>query len=153
MRNSEEHGKDRNFVSKKEFDRMKANGALACIKDDGKNQYGIPKKLDGEVNIIDLDPDGLEKLKDEFSSKIISIALYQSPEVCDRRMKNRGDSEEDIKRRLDYNSKRFADINKVKNLLTEDLLDIVCCPKNENIQTTANAIWKVLNIYLAEFAF
>lgn len=150
MRCDEKPGVDRNYVNEKEFAKLLESGELGCIKHVDGNRYGIPKKFDNNLNIIDLDPNGLKNLKEEFSAKIISIALYQPPEVCKDRMKNRGDSEENIQSRLDYDSKRFADIDKVKNLVTDDLLDIVCCPKDENVQTTANAIWKMLNIHLSE---
>jgi len=144
---------DRKFVSDDDFDRLFNDGKLACIKRHSENRYAIPKEIDNNFNIMDLDPDGLKKLKNEISANIIPIVLYQPPEVCKERMKNRGDSEENIQSRLDYDSKRFDDIKKIINLVEEDLVQTVCCPRGVTVKATADAIWKMLNIHLSEWTF
>lgn len=148
MRRGEESGIDRNFVDEKEFARMKESGELGCIKHVDNNRYGIPKKIENGLYIMDLDPDWLKKLKNEISANIIPIVLYQPPEVCKERMKNRGDSEENIQSRLDYDSKRFDDIKKIINLVEEDLVHAVCCPRGVTVKATADAIWNVLKEYI-----
>ena len=143
-----ETNNDRKFVSDVYFDRLFKKGKLACIKIHGKNRYAIPKDINNNFNIMDLDPDGLKKLRNEISANIVPIVLYQPPEVCKERMKNRGDSEENIQSRLDYDSKRFDDIKKIINLVEEDLVQTVCCPRGVTVKATADAIWDVLREHI-----
>jgi len=148
MRPGEESGVDRKFVDEEEFAMLKESGQLGCIKHVDGNRYGIPKEIENSFNITDLDPNGLKKLKNEISANIIPIVLYQPPEVCKERMKNRGDSEENIQSRLDYDSKRFDDIKKIINLVEEDLVQTVCCPRGVTVKATADAIWDVLREHI-----
>ena len=148
MRPGEESGVDRKFVDEEEFAMLKESGQLGCIKHVDGNRYGIPKEIENSFNITDLDPNGLEKLRNEISANIIPIVLYQPPEVCKERMEKRGDSEENIQSRLDYDSERFDDIKKIINFVEEDLVHTICCPKDATVKATADAIWNILNAHL-----
>lgn len=144
MRPGEESGVDRKFVDEEEFARLKESGQLCCIKHVDGNRYGIPKEIENSFNITDLDPNGLKKLRNEISANIIPIVLYQPPEVCKERMEKRGDSEENIQSRLDYDSKRFAGIDTIKGRISEGSVHTVCFPRQVTVKATANAIWDVL---------
>jgi guanylate kinase len=92
------------FVSSEEFSKL--GEVLAYTKFAG-NEYGVTadKLNEGDIYIVDVD--GVHYLKKHFSGKPIKVlGLFCSPQILEERMRKRGDTEEDIKKRLDND--RFA---------------------------------------------
>jgi len=98
--------KCRIFVSKKEFAKIKkANGFIETNLFKG-NHYGSPREeierkiLDGESVIIELDLNGLKKIRSIYSN-VISIFIYADLKTLEERMQKRGrDSDREIAKRL-----------------------------------------------------
>lgn len=135
-RAGEVSGENRIFVTKEEFEEMRSNGELACLKKDRQgNQYAIPKSFSG--NIIDLDLNGIEKFRSEFPNvRILAIGLEQPGWKCAFRMMRRGDKMTNIYSRILNDKESF------KNM--DNVVDFVLHPRNQTVKETADAVWSII---------
>lgn len=104
IRKGEKHGVTYYFVTKEEFDRIEKieevtyNGNHYCIS---KNE--IEKKLGNNNKVFVIcDVNGMRQLKKFYPKEVVVIYIYTSFEEMERRMRLRGDSEESIRKRLEY---------------------------------------------------
>lgn len=95
------------FVSPEEFSKLEPVYAYGEYAGD---KYGVPPQ---ELNARDLyivEPSGIERLKSEYAErKIILLYLHASAELCEKRMKKRGDNPYNIKKRLKLDATVFED--------------------------------------------
>jgi guanylate kinase len=109
MRANEQQGREHIFVSLEEFQRMKANKQLLESQEVHPGRfYGIPKTtvesaIASEIDLIaDIEIYGAEVLRTHYPENVILIFVTpRSIEDLERRMRERGDSQEEIKKRLD----------------------------------------------------
>lgn len=105
IRKGEIHGVDYFFVSEEEFLKMIENEEfLEHITFNG-NYYGTNKNrlkeiLEKKHCILCIEANGAEKVKKHFKDQTISIFVYVPEEELEKRMKDRGDSQEHITRRI-----------------------------------------------------
>ncbi len=115
-RDSEEHGKWYNFVSKEEFRRRIAADEFleyACVF--GHHYYGTPRseltraREAGKDLVLEIDVQGAEQVKRKVPGAIGIFILPPSREELERRLRERGqDSDEEIKRRLERARQEIA---------------------------------------------
>ena len=95
------------FLSKEEFDRYEM---VAYTMFDG-NEYGVPAEMLDERELYVIDIEGVKTLRERYHGKpIVVIYLDITPEEAARRMRERGDSEEKISKRLANDEVMFADL-------------------------------------------
>ncbi len=89
------------------------------------NYYFCTKMQLDNSDIYIVDKSGLIKLyKNYFNKDIVSIYLEVSPEIVAQRMEQRGDSNEQIMTRLQYDSEAFKDV--------KEMCDFVCTNETQN---------------------
>lgn len=89
------------------------------------NYYFCTKTQLDNSDIYIVDKSGLIKLyKNYFNKDIISIYLEVSPEIVAQRMEQRGDSNEQIMTRLQYDSEAFKGV--------KEMCDFVCTNETQN---------------------
>lgn len=73
------------------------------------NEYGVPEKALDDADIYILEPSGIYKLKKEYKKKPIKVIYMKAPqELCTGRMYQRGDSTEQVRRRLATDAHKFS---------------------------------------------
>lgn len=106
MRINETQGNPYNFVDDETFERMVQNGDIFEKTERHGTKRGMSQKSFDEIldlekyPIKDCDKYGLKALKKIYGDKIISIFLTVPKKEIEKRLKIRGDSPEDLKRRL-----------------------------------------------------
>jgi len=107
IRPNEKEGIDYYFITEEEFKNKIDNGEIyewTCTKG---NYYGTPRENIKDLSklIIDIDLVGFERIKKDFEDeRIVSIYLYANDEERLRRMKRRGESQEEIEKRFKIES-------------------------------------------------
>ncbi len=95
------------FVSKEVFDSYEM---VAYTMFDG-NEYGVPAEMLDERELYVIDIEGVKTLRERYHGKpLVVIYLDITPEEAARRMRERGDSEEKITKRLANDAVMFADL-------------------------------------------
>ena len=104
MREGEVEGETYYYISKEEFEQIEKIEAVQY----GSNFYCISKmeienKFKGNEKLFVIcDVNGMEQVKNSYPEQVVVIYLYTSLEEMERRMRVRGDSEENIQQRLIY---------------------------------------------------
>jgi guanylate kinase len=106
-RSNEEHGKDYFFISKDEFERMKAASELAEFALVHGEHYGTPKVwLDGQLEqgmsiLLDIDVQGGVQIMKAYPGAVSIFVVPPSFKVLEERLRGRGsETEEAVTRRL-----------------------------------------------------
>lgn len=122
----EEEGKDYFFLTKEEFKQKiklkekiptHLHGFLEYAEYNG-NYYGLTRAQARKKNCIAIvEPEGLKQIKQTLSAlkksdaiPLVVFYLYASPKIREERLKHRGDTSEEIKKRLDIDKEKFKDI-------------------------------------------
>lgn len=123
-------------VSKEEFLRLEKEGYFLETNIYSGNYYGTPKHkiyevLNGKPYHCTKDINGVNALKDKLGNRVISIYI-RPPSLFElgKRMSSRGDSEEEIEKRLNYlfeanelENEKYADYIIINNDLMEAQLE------------------------------
>jgi guanylate kinase len=137
IREGEVEGETYYYVTKEEFDlidkieQVQYDSKFYCIsKMEIENKFKQSDKL-----YVICDVNGMEQVKKNYPNQVVVIYLYTTLEEMERRMRVRGDAEENIQNRLDYANQtnelengRFADYlieNKVLEDTKREVMDIV----------------------------
>jgi len=103
-REGEVEGETYYYVSREEFEKIekieevKYQNNLYCIsKKEIENKFEANDKL-----FVICDVNGMEQVKNSYPKHVVVIYLYTSLEEMEKRMRVRGDSEENVQGRLDY---------------------------------------------------
>lgn len=98
-------GLDYNFITKEDYDELKASSGMMVETEESKNIYGITRKeYEEKLNIGDafviVDFNGMKRLKDIHPNSY-SIFIFEERKDIEARMRERGDSMESIIKVLD----------------------------------------------------
>lgn len=124
------------FVSREDIERLKQEDRLGeCITyiDD---IYALDKEQCKADRVVVVAPEGLKQLKEKKDLYVISIYLDVSKEVRKERMLNRGDSLENVEKRLEKDDVLFDG--------AESMVDVVLDTNNKSID---RVVGEVLEIY------
>ncbi len=126
-RENEENTKEYKFVSKEEFNKMWDNGELLQRAEFNNEYYGIStNSLKDNVVCISI-VDSVKDIKNRAKGlninnvKIITIYVYVNEQERIKRMKARGDSDENIQTRLILDKEKFAKAKEVADYTVENM--------------------------------
>lgn len=131
-REKEIHGQDYHFVSKEEFEQMKANDDFLEDAKVFDNYYGTPKSLvdqslaNGHCVVFDIDWQGARKIKEKYKAEeVVSIfILPPSLQELERRLKARAqDPEEIMKKRMNEAKSEISHYDEYDFILVNDDLN------------------------------
>lgn len=129
MRNSEEDANTHTFITRDQIKDYE-NDIVAYNEYNG-NAYFVTRQMLAEAQIYVVDKAGLIQLYHNYHDKdIISIYIDCDSSIVAQRMEQRGDSDEQIMQRLQYDAEAFAGAKNlcdfvVKNENPNDINDIV----------------------------
>lgn len=107
-RKGETNGVDYFFVNKEEFDFLKKKGNFIETTEYSGNFYGCSKGEISDNKVVILDPSGLHAFQSLNNPSIVFFYLKASEETRAKRMRERGDDEESIEKRLLNDEESFA---------------------------------------------
>ncbi len=124
------------YITIEEFKELEKNGDVIAPTSYVGNYYGVPanilEKYTGDEDcILDVDLPGIVEIKERFGSSVVVICLYLTKDVMERRMRERGDSEDKIEHRLKYilpyeeYSDYVIDGNRNREEITLELIEII----------------------------
>jgi guanylate kinase len=122
-RKNEINGVDYIFITKEKFTYLlNNNGLMEHTEYYGSNFYGLTQQeFDSKIKIGDCffiaDYTGLKQMKEKYDN-IISIFIYCEREECEKNMRLRGDSEENILKRLTTYDIEIANAYKYDHIVT-----------------------------------
>lgn len=98
------------FITDEEFNKLK--DIIAYTEYNGFKYCATANQINTS-DLYVIDPSGIETLKNSYhgNKKLIDIYIRAPEETRAKRMENRGDSDEQIKSRLEYDRKAFANYN------------------------------------------
>lgn len=140
IRKGEINDKDYHFVTKEKFLLLKNQDAFIETTEYNGNYYGCTKdevKLD---RVVILEPNGVKNFLKLNDPSIIVIVLSAKEETRRKRMMSRGDSKEDIDRRIKGDKEHFKDLSfansiiDTENKTIEQICDEVYHKYQENIK-------------------
>jgi len=114
MRGNEKDGIDYHFVTEQEFKILEQKGNFLETAFFSGNHYGLVKsEVKDSGSVVVVEPNGLKQIQDIKNIDIFSIYINVSVAEAARRMNARGDSIEDLKKRIDNDNIRelVRDVN------------------------------------------
>lgn len=128
-RKGEKNGVDYFFLTKEQFEEMIKNDELLEYAIVHGNYYGTPKKLvleeieKGNDVLLIIDVQGMRHIKKKFENLTTVFLIPPSFEELVNRMKKRGDSEEEIKRRLETAKKELPAWREYDYIVINDIIE------------------------------
>jgi guanylate kinase len=129
-RSNEEHGKDYFFISKGEFERMKADGDFAEWALVHGELYGTPKNwLDGQLGkgisiLLDIDVQGGVQIMDAYPRAVSIFVVPPSFKILEERLRNRKSETEDaVRQRLETAMQEMEYITRYSYVVVNDLVN------------------------------
>ncbi len=128
-RPGEKNGVDYIFLSKEEFEKMIENEELLEYAIVHGNYYGTPKKAvleeieKGNDVLLIIDVQGMRHIKKRFNNLVTIFLIPPSFEELVNRMKKRGDSEEEIKKRLETAKKELPAWKEYDYIVINDIIE------------------------------
>jgi guanylate kinase len=92
------------FISEEEFNALE--NKVAYTEFNGYKYCATKEQLDN-ANVYVVDPDGVETLMKNYDRNFFIVFLDVNKQLCEKRMKERGDDSNAIKTRLDSDEKIF----------------------------------------------
>mgnify|MGYP001024734725 FL=1 len=135
MRQNEINGISYNFISIEEFLKLKEADEFVETVLYNDNYYGTLKKDVSNDKIVILEPNGYNEFKKKMPNEICSFYLETSECLREKRMIERKDRKDDIKKRITNDRESFGNVSQVDYVI-----------KNENI-TLEELADKIYNIY------
>lgn len=145
-RTGEVHGKDYNFVSREEFERMIADGALLEHAEVFGNYYGTSQPwiesmlAQGQDILLEIDWQGAQQVRRLLPEAIGIFILPPSLSTLEDRLRGRGkDSEEVILRRLSAAREEISHVDEFDYVIINDhfeeaMRDIVAIVRAERLK-------------------
>ena len=125
---------DYNFLTIDTFNKKKNNNEFIETTFYNGNYYGTEKKQINDNVVLIVEFSGLKEFKKMNDSHIISYFLKSNEEIRIKRMEDRGDSKEEIEKRLQHDRYKFnADDY-------SSLIDVMIDTSNNDIEKIANDI-------------
>ena len=122
------------FVSKAEMERLWETGELVERVDYLDNIYGFVESECKPDRVVAVLPDGLKQLNRRKDLNIFSVYLDVSYDIRKERMSGRGDSDENVEKRLRNDDEVFAGV--------ESMVDLVINNDNKTIEAIVDEILK-----------
>jgi guanylate kinase len=129
-RQTEEHGKDYLFISRQEFERMKAENGLAEWALVHGQLYGTPKVwLDEQLArgisiLLDIDVQGGAQIMEAYPDAVSIFVVPPSFQVLETRLRNRkSDTEDAVRQRLQNALGEMEYIARYAYVVTNDTVD------------------------------
>ena len=134
-RGSEQNGREYNFVSREEFERMVAAGQfLEYAEVFGKALYGTPRssleaaRREGLDLVLDIDVQGAAQVRAKIPEAVSIFVLPPNPRVLRTRLRNRSRAEgvvddEEVYRRLSAAREEIENYREYGYILVYDVLD------------------------------
>ncbi len=128
-RPGEVNGVDYFFLSKEEFEKKIEEGECLEYALVHGNYYGTPKsEVIKEINkgndvLLIIDVQGMRQIKKNFNNVTAIFIIPPSFDELIRRMKKRGDTEEEIKKRLETAKKELKAWKEYDFIVINDILD------------------------------
>jgi guanylate kinase len=122
-------GKDYFFLSKEEFKKKIEEGMFLEYAVIHGNYYGTPKdEVLKEINkgndvLLVIDVQGMRQIKKNFPDVVTIFLIPPSFEELIKRMKKRGDSEEEIKKRIETAKKELPAWVEYDYIVINDIID------------------------------
>ncbi len=107
-RQGEVYGVDYYFVDEESFEQLAKNGAFVETTLYNDCHYGCSKAEVSDDKVVIIDPNGLKAFLALKDPSIVSFYLEASEKTREKRMKERGDTPENIKKRLQNDSDAFS---------------------------------------------
>jgi len=148
-RAGEKYGEDYFFVTKPEFEKMKADNGLLEYANVFDCEYGTPRPFvetqieSGKTVVLAIDVQGMKKIKQAIGGKIPLLSIFILPPslkiLRDRLEGRKTDTPEDIERRLDIAQEEIKQANCYD-----------CTVVNQNLEDTVLEIDELVNKFLKE---
>ena len=133
-RGSEEHGREYNFTTRGEFERMLAGGVFLEHAEVFGSYYGTARQsLDdarsaGHDLLLDIDVQGAAQVRAKMPEAVSIFVMPPNPKVLRTRLRNRSRAEgvvneEEVYRRLREASKEIENYRNYSYILVNDILD------------------------------
>ena len=136
MRVGEVNGVDYHFLDVKTFKEKEKNNEFIETINYNDNYYGTDVKDVSDDKVVILDILGANKFYEKLKSKAMFFYIEASPKIIIKRMIERGDSEVDIKKRLELDKTYFD-----KRLM--DHIDYVINTDNKSISDITKYIYQM----------
>jgi guanylate kinase len=142
-RDYEVDGRDYYFVSEEEFDRMIKNDEFIEWAEVHRYRYGTPKSSllkiieENKIPIMTIDVVGALNVKKIFPKAVLIFLLPPNPQVMIERLKKRGESDEEIKIRINTAVKELEYSYRFDYLVVNDVIK--------------DCVNEIINIVNAEF--
>ncbi len=128
-RPGEVNGKDYFFLSKEEFEKKIKEGAFLEYAIVHGNYYGTPKEEvlkeieKGNDVLLIIDVQGMRQIKKNFSDVVTIFLIPPSFDELVSRMRRRGDSEEEIQKRLETAKKELPAWKEYDYIVINDIIE------------------------------
>lgn len=125
------------FISKEKMSYILQNDKIVSQTVFCNNRYCVTEQMLNESDVFVVDMVGYKELKDCYHSQsIVSFYLETTPDVRKSRMLQRGDAEEEIKKRLIHDRKAFAN--------AENIVDFVIDNNDRTVEEVCEQIIKCI---------
>jgi guanylate kinase len=133
-RGSEQHGREYNFTTREEFERMVADGEFLEHAEVFGHYYGTARRnleearLAGHDLLLDIDVQGAAQVRATLPEAVSIFVLPPTPKVLRTRLRNRSRAEghvneSELYRRLSEASKEIENYREYSYILVNDILD------------------------------
>lgn len=133
-RGSEQHGREYNFTTRAEFERMLAEGQFLEHAEVFGNYYGTARssleaaRRDGHDLVLDIDVQGAAQVRARMPEAVSIFVLPPNPRVLRTRLRNRSRAEgvvdeEEVYRRLSEARGEIENYRQYGYILVNDILD------------------------------
>ena len=136
MRIHEVDGRDYFFVSQEKFNELIKEDKFVEYTHYNGNYYGSTKDQIANDRVVVIDLEGLKSYSALNDKRIVTFYLKTCENVRFKRMLERGDSEEDAKRRIENDRKLFAD-DQIPQV------DFKIDSENKSIEQVADEIYRL----------
>lgn len=133
-----EHEKGHYFISAEEFSKVKENMGLAAYTKINGYEYGTTPAIVDKSDFYIIDPAGIQYFRENYHGKkgIRVIYIFVSESICMQRMSKRGDSENDINKRIIFDNKTFRDASINADITIANVEITECVKKIKDFITT-----------------
>ena len=141
MRVHEQDGRDYFFVTKEKFNQLIKEDKFVEYTNYNGNYYGSTKDQIANDRVVVIDLEGLKSYSRLNDKRIVTFYLSTCEEIRYKRMLERGDKEEDAKRRIE-NDRRVFDHNQIPNV------DYKIDSENRSIEEVADLVYQLYTKHL-----
>ena len=141
MRVHEVDGRDYFFVSQEKFNQLIKEDKFVEYTNYNGNYYGSTKDQIANDRVVVIDLEGLKSYSRLNDKRIVTFYLSTCEEIRYKRMLERGDKEEDAKRRIE-NDRRVFDHNQIPNV------DYKIDSENRSIEEVADLVYQLYTKHL-----